>query len=385
MRSAIGATPACCGSLSIRNFVVVEALDVEFADGFTVLTGETGAGKSILLDALGLLLGDRFETRQLRPGAERAELAAEFAVADAPGVGAWLAEQGIAADEGDVLLRRIFDAQGRSRAWINGSPATLAQLKELGERLVDPRTARAPGARRAGSAARAARRVRGLHRADARGRHGWRGVAAAALRDAAASAAEASANERAFLDARRRELAALGGRRRSGPSSTPRSRGSRTRRRCSKRRRRRGGAPQRGRRRAGGRARATRLAALGRGARSGDARHRRAARAGRDPDRRGRARAARLPPPPRPRSRRSSRASKPGLRRSTTPRASTACVPTRCPHSPPRPRRGLRPSRNPPTRARWRSAPLPRWRTTARWPARCLRSASSPRPSSRTA
>ncbi|HET9046479.1 MAG TPA: AAA family ATPase, partial [Casimicrobiaceae bacterium] len=123
--------------LSIRNFVVVEALDIEIGPGFTVLTGETGAGKSILLDALGLLLGDRFETRQLRPGATRAELAAEFAVADAPGVGAWLAEQGIAADEGDVLLRRVFDAQGKSRAWINGSPATLAQLKELGERLVD--------------------------------------------------------------------------------------------------------------------------------------------------------------------------------------------------------------------------------------------------------
>src|SRR5438034_5171212 len=94
--------------LSIRNFVVVEALDVEFGVGFSVLTGETGAGKSILLDALGLLLGDRFELRQLRPGAARAELAAEFDVADAPGVGAWLGEQGIVADDGDVLLRRVF-------------------------------------------------------------------------------------------------------------------------------------------------------------------------------------------------------------------------------------------------------------------------------------
>jgi len=122
--------------LSIRNFVVVESLDVEFAPGFSALTGETGAGKSILLDALSLLLGDRFELRQLRPGAQRAELAAEFDVSDAPGVAAWLAEQGIAADDDDVLLRRLFDAQGKSRAWINGSAATLAQLKALGERLV---------------------------------------------------------------------------------------------------------------------------------------------------------------------------------------------------------------------------------------------------------
>ena len=79
--------------LSIRNFVVVEALEVEFERGFTVLTGETGAGKSILLDALSLLLGGRFEARQLRPGSERAEIAAEFEVADSPPLRAWLVEQ----------------------------------------------------------------------------------------------------------------------------------------------------------------------------------------------------------------------------------------------------------------------------------------------------
>ena len=122
--------------LSIRNFVVVEALDVELDAGFSVLTGETGAGKSILLDALGLLLGDRFESRQLRPGAERAEFAAEFDVGDAPAALAWLAEQELASGD-DVLVRRVVDAQGKSRAWINGRPATLAQLAELGERLVD--------------------------------------------------------------------------------------------------------------------------------------------------------------------------------------------------------------------------------------------------------
>src|SRR5438105_2072738 len=115
--------------LSIRNFAVVEALEIEFEPGFTVLTGETGAGKSILLDALSLLLGGRFESRQLRSGSERAEIAAEFDLADASGLRAWLGEQDLA-DDGPLLLRRTLDAQGRSRAWINGRPATLQQLGE---------------------------------------------------------------------------------------------------------------------------------------------------------------------------------------------------------------------------------------------------------------
>src|SRR6187401_1919672 len=123
--------------LSIRNFVVVEALDLELDSGFSVLTGETGAGKSILLDALALLLGDRFELRQLRPGAERAELAAVFDAEDPAGIAAWLAAHDLGGADGQVLLRRTLDAQGRSRAWINGRPATLAQLKDIGERLVD--------------------------------------------------------------------------------------------------------------------------------------------------------------------------------------------------------------------------------------------------------
>jgi DNA repair protein RecN (Recombination protein N) len=122
--------------LSIRNFAVVEALEVEFRPGFTVLTGETGAGKSILLDALSLLLGDRFETRQLRPGADRAEIAAEFDGDEAPELRAWLVAQDLA-DEGPLLLRRVLDAQGRSRAYVNGRPATLAQLADIGERLID--------------------------------------------------------------------------------------------------------------------------------------------------------------------------------------------------------------------------------------------------------
>ena len=118
--------------LSIRNFVVVESLDLELDAGFSVLTGETGAGKSILLDALALLLGDRFELRQLRPGAERAELAAEFEIDGRTAVMAWLAEQGLAGEGSNLLLRRTQDAQGRSRAWVNGRPATLAQLKDVG-------------------------------------------------------------------------------------------------------------------------------------------------------------------------------------------------------------------------------------------------------------
>jgi DNA repair protein RecN (Recombination protein N) len=124
-------------ALSVRNFVVVETLDVEFDDGLTVLTGETGAGKSMLVDALALLLGDRFELRQLRPGADRAELAALFDASGVEGVPAWLDEQGFGGDPAELMLRRVLDAQGRSRGWINGRPATLAQLCELGERLVD--------------------------------------------------------------------------------------------------------------------------------------------------------------------------------------------------------------------------------------------------------
>ncbi len=122
--------------LSIRNFAVVEALQVEFDRGFTVLTGETGAGKSILLDALSLLLGGRFDARQLRPGSERAEIAAEFDVGAATALRAWLVEQDFGAT-GPLLLRRTLDAQGRSRAWINGAQATLGQLETAGASLVD--------------------------------------------------------------------------------------------------------------------------------------------------------------------------------------------------------------------------------------------------------
>src|SRR5258706_13471985 len=103
--------------LSIRNFVVVDALDLELDRGFTVLNGETGAGKADVLDALWLLLGDRFEQRQLKPGAERAELAAAFDIPDLPDLTAWLVEQELAAADGadadTLLIRRTLDAQGK--------------------------------------------------------------------------------------------------------------------------------------------------------------------------------------------------------------------------------------------------------------------------------
>ncbi|MEO8347198.1 MAG: DNA repair protein RecN [Betaproteobacteria bacterium] len=197
--------------LSIRNFVVVDTIDVEFTRGLTVLTGETGAGKSILLDALSLLLGDRFELRQLRPGAERAELAAEFDVTDAPAVGAWLAEQELSSDGDGVLLRRVLDAQGRSRAWINGRPATLAHLKDLGEMLVDLHGQHAhqslahPGAQRV--LVDAFGGFTTLTREVAESFRGWR--IALEKCAAAAHAAQATSTEREFLDARRRELSAL--------------------------------------------------------------------------------------------------------------------------------------------------------------------------------
>src|SRR5258706_3074558 len=123
--------------LSIRDFVIVDALELEFAPGFTVLSGETGAGKSILVDALSLALGERADGAQIRHGAERAEIAAEFDAQQVPAATAWLRDNQLDADEGVLLLRRTLDAGGRSRAWINGRAATVAQLAELGDRLVD--------------------------------------------------------------------------------------------------------------------------------------------------------------------------------------------------------------------------------------------------------
>lgn len=120
--------------LHLRDFVIVDALEVELGAGFSVLTGETGAGKSILIDALQLALGQRAETGVVREGAARAEISAEFDTP--PGLPGWLEDAGFAGDE-VLLLRRTVDAQGKSRAWINGSPATVTQLREVADHLVD--------------------------------------------------------------------------------------------------------------------------------------------------------------------------------------------------------------------------------------------------------
>jgi DNA repair protein RecN (Recombination protein N) len=120
--------------IALRDFVIVRELELDLGEGFSVLTGETGAGKSILVDALQLALGARAEATVVREGAARTEITAEFDLP--PALEPWLQEAGF--DTGDtLLLRRTVDTQGKSRAWINGSAATAAQLREAGEHLVD--------------------------------------------------------------------------------------------------------------------------------------------------------------------------------------------------------------------------------------------------------
>ncbi len=124
-------------ALGIRDFVIVERVELDTGPGFTVLTGETGAGKSILVDAIELLVGGRADASLVREGAERAELSAEFDVAKGSALEKHLADAGLEGDPGNVILRRSIDRSGRSRCFVNGHSATLAQLKEAGERLVD--------------------------------------------------------------------------------------------------------------------------------------------------------------------------------------------------------------------------------------------------------
>jgi len=128
-------------TISLRDFVIVDQLELDFSSGFTVLTGETGAGKSILLDALGLVLGERADSSQIREGSNRAEISALFRIEPelAQSFGQWLDEQGFPLeDDGQsLLLKRTVESSGRSRAFINGSVATLVQLREAGDQLVD--------------------------------------------------------------------------------------------------------------------------------------------------------------------------------------------------------------------------------------------------------
>ncbi|HFC6156674.1 TPA: DNA repair protein RecN [Neisseria meningitidis] len=125
-------------TLSLRDFVIVENLNLDFQSGFTVLTGETGAGKSITLDAIGLLLGDKADYSQVRSGAKEAQLSALFDISHLPVLKAELYEQGLLNDgEEELSIRRIIDAKGKSRSFINNQAATLAQLKAVGSQLID--------------------------------------------------------------------------------------------------------------------------------------------------------------------------------------------------------------------------------------------------------
>lgn len=122
-------------SLAIRDFVIVDQLELDFSAGFTVLSGETGAGKSILIDALSLVLGERADASVVRENCQRADICATFSIPDS--LSTWLQEQGFDAEEDLLLLRRVVDNSGRTKAYINGASATLGQLREAGEFLVD--------------------------------------------------------------------------------------------------------------------------------------------------------------------------------------------------------------------------------------------------------
>ncbi len=152
-------------TLTIRDFVIVDAIELEFSNGFSVFTGETGAGKSILIDALQLALGGRGDASVVREGAAKADITADFAPTEVARV--WLAEHDFSADEGGALLRRVIDNAGRSKGYINGVAATAAQLRELGDLLVDIH-----GQHAHQSAAQARRPARAARQPDRRARSG---------------------------------------------------------------------------------------------------------------------------------------------------------------------------------------------------------------------
>jgi len=129
--------PHMLQQLSISNYAIVDSLDIELNAGMTVITGETGAGKSIMLDALGLALGDRADREVIRGGAERADITACFALPENPAVAAWLHSNDLDQEENSCFLRRVITRDGRSRAYINGQPTTLNNLRDLGEMLID--------------------------------------------------------------------------------------------------------------------------------------------------------------------------------------------------------------------------------------------------------
>lgn len=195
--------------LEIRDFVIVDRLDLEFAAGFGALTGETGAGKSILIDALMLALGSRADASVVRTGAERADVCAEFSVDPDSALAQWLRERDF--DDDACLLRRVVDSSGRSRAYINGVSATLGQLRELADYLADIHGQHAHHSLMRSDAQRALldahAGAQALARDVAQAHAAWR-QASNARRDAERDS-EASARERDLLEWQIRELAAL--------------------------------------------------------------------------------------------------------------------------------------------------------------------------------
>lgn len=198
--------------LTIRDFVIVDRLDLEFEAGFGALTGETGAGKSILLDALGLALGGRADAAAVRVGRDKADIIAEFDLPAEGELARWLKEQELPADEGAVILRRVVEAAGRSRAWINGVPVTQAQLREAGECLADIHGQHAHHALLKGEAQRALLDARagagGLVREVAQHFRDWQRICE--LRCSAEADSAASERERELLAWQVDELRGLG-------------------------------------------------------------------------------------------------------------------------------------------------------------------------------
>ena len=197
--------------LTIRDFVLVDRLELEFEAGFGTLTGETGAGKSILVDALAFALGERADTSLIRSGADRAEVSVEFDLDGAPAAADWLREHDLDAADG-LLLRRVLDGNGRSRAYLNGSPATVQQLREVAESLVDIHGQHAHQSLLRGDAQRALLDTHaGLNPLVAEVAAHWRAWREAkGLLETATGGAEALMREREQLDWQVRELEALG-------------------------------------------------------------------------------------------------------------------------------------------------------------------------------
>ena len=123
--------------LAVNNYAIVDNLELDLGGGMSVITGETGAGKSIMLDALALTLGDRADSGAVRPGSDKADILATFDISDIPEARQWLDERDLTQDDEQVILRRVITAEGRSRGYINGSPCPQQDLRALGEMLID--------------------------------------------------------------------------------------------------------------------------------------------------------------------------------------------------------------------------------------------------------